>query len=239
MRAGSGRSPKGSPASSTASFERRLTSYREVTPFWIAFFSLDALVRHLTSPGLLQLSGIPVAVVFSNAVEWIVHKYVLHGLGANKRSFWSFHWHEHHKNARRHGFFDPDYERSPFGWNAQGKEVLGLFWLSLGVTPFLALAPYFVLTSYGTAYNYYRCHKRAHRDPEWARKHLPWHYDHHMGPNQHANWCVTRPWFDLILGTRVPYAGTDRERSDLEKRRAREACGMKGEKYPPRLAADP
>jgi len=107
------------------------------------------------------------------------------------------------------------------------------------VTPFLPFAPYFVLTAYATAYNYYRCHKRAHRDPDWGREHLPWHYDHHMGPNQHANWCVTRPWFDLILGTREAYAGTPRERVDLEKRRLREACGMNEDKYSPRLAADP
>jgi hypothetical protein len=34
-------------------------------------------------------------------------------------------------------------------------------------------------------------------------KKIPWHYDHHMNSNQDANWCVTKPWFDYILGTRV------------------------------------
>lgn len=29
------------------------------------------------------------------------------------------------------------------------------------------------------------------------------HYDHHMNASQHANWCVTKPWFDYIMGTRV------------------------------------
>ena len=60
-------------------------------------------------------------------------------------------------------------------------------------------------------------------DPEWARENLPWHYDHHMGPNQDANWCVTRPWFDDLMGTREPYAGTERESRDLAKRAARAA----------------
>jgi sterol desaturase/sphingolipid hydroxylase (fatty acid hydroxylase superfamily) len=32
------------------------------------------------------------------------------------------------------------------------------------------------------------------------------HYDHHMGKNQDSNWCVTRPWFDWVMGTRVRYA---------------------------------
>ena len=47
---------------------------------------------------------------------------------------------------------------------------------------------------------------------------FPWHYDHHMGPNQNANWCVTRPWMDIVMGTREPYAGTDRERATLARR---------------------
>jgi hypothetical protein len=114
---------------------------------------LNEVADRLAHPGVFQLLGIPVAIVFSNGVEWLVHKYVLHGLGGNKSSFWSFHWHEHHKNARREGFFDPDYQRSPFGWNAQGKEVLGLFLLSLGVTPLLPFAPYVTLTAYYTAYS--------------------------------------------------------------------------------------
>jgi hypothetical protein len=38
--------------------------------------------------------------------------------------------------------------------------------------------------------------------PEWAKKRIPWHYDHHMNTIQDANWCVTRPWFDYLMGTR-------------------------------------
>ena len=34
---------------------------------------------------------------------------------------------------------------------------------------------------------YYVRYKRAHLDPEWGRRHLPWHVDHHMRPNQDAN----------------------------------------------------
>ena len=71
--------------------------------------------------------------------------------------------------------------------------------------------------------NYYRKHKRAHLDPEWAREHLPWHYDHHMGRNQHANWCVSQPWFDWVMGTREKYVGTEDEARDIERNRAREA----------------
>ncbi len=57
------------------------------------------------------------------------------------------------------------------------------------------------------------------RQSAWARARLPWHYDHHMGPDQDATWCVTRPWFDVVMGTRNPYVGTPRETRD-EARRA-------------------
>ena len=49
------------------------------------------------------------------------------------------------------------------------------------------------------------------RDRRWA----PWHYDHHMGKNQDANWCVTFPLWDHILGTRIHYANTQKELDDL------------------------
>ena len=109
------------------------------------------------------------------------------------------------------GFIDPAYERSPFGVHAQGKELLGLVSLCALAIPLFPVAPLFVGTIVYASVNYYRVHKRAHRDPVWAREHLPWHYDHHMGPNQDANWCVTKPFFDHVMGTREVYIGTPRE----------------------------
>lgn len=155
--------------------------------------------------------GIPIALFTSNAAEWLVHRYVLHGLGRRRGSFWSFHWHEHHRNARRFQMRDPDYERSPLGAHAQGKELLGLLGFAAAVAPLWSVAPWFVVTSWYCTARYYQLHRRAHRDPEWAREHLPWHYDHHMGRDQDANWCVTRPWFDLLAGTRRRWVGTEEE----------------------------
>jgi hypothetical protein len=162
--------------------------------------------------------GLPIAFVVANAGEWIVHKYVLHGAGRRRESFWSFHWHEHHRAARQREFYDPDYERSVFGWHAQGKEAFALALTSVALLPLAPAAPWFVAGAWIANFRYWVLHRKAHLNPEWAREHLPWHYDHHMGPNQHANWCVTRPWFDQIMGTREPYAGTEREERD----RARE-----------------
>ena len=39
-----------------------------------------------------------------------------------------------------------------------------------------------------------------------------------MGPNQNANWCVTHPFFDHVMGTREPYLGTERELRARERR---------------------
>lgn len=158
--------------------------------------------------------GIALGLLYFNAGEWLLHKHVLHGLGRRRQSFWSFHWHNHHRNARRYGQRDPDYERPPFAWNGQGKEVAALLGIALMHLPLLPLAPFFTATVWWNTLYYYRVHKRSHLDPDWAREHLPWHVDHHLGPNQHANWCVTRPWFDVIMGTREPYVGTAREASD-------------------------
>jgi hypothetical protein len=168
--------------------------------------------------------GIPLGLILANASEWLMHKYVLHGLGKKKQSFWSFHWHDHHRNARKNAHHDPDYEVPPWrAWNGQSKEAVALIATTVALAPIAPIAPFFYGTVVYSTVNYYRKHKRAHLDPAWAREHLPWHYDHHMGPNQNANWCVTRPWFDIVMGTREPYAGTERERQTLERAQPRAA----------------
>jgi len=166
--------------------------------------------------------GVLLGLAYSNAGEWLVHKYILHGLGRKKTSVWSYHWHEHHRNARKLGHIDPDYERPVFGWNAQGKEALGLAVAAVAHLPLFPVMPLFTATVEYSLYRYYRVHKRAHQDPGWARENLAWHYDHHMGPNQDANWCVTWPWFDWVMGTRKKFAGTEREKP--AKRAARAAA---------------
>ena len=169
--------------------------------------------------------GIPLGLLYTNAAEWLIHKHILHGLGKDKDSYWSFHWHDHHQNTRRKGGYDPDYEQLPFPTNPQGKETLGLLGLAMVHAPLFPVAPFFTATVWYGVVDYYRKHKRAHLDPEWARENLPWHYDHHLGPNQDANWCVTRPWFDQIMGTREEYVGTEKEleRREKDARRSEQA----------------
>jgi hypothetical protein len=165
--------------------------------------------------------GIVVGLAYSNIGEWLIHKYVLHGMGRKKSSMWSYHWHEHHKHARKLQHIDPDYQRSLFAWNAQGKEAAGLAAIVVLHTPLLPVFPFFAATVQLSALYYYYVHKRAHQDAGWAREHLPWHYDHHMGPDQDKNWCVSWPWFDWVMGTRARWVGTEKE---WERERARQAA---------------
>ncbi len=162
--------------------------------------------------------GIPLGLAWSAAGEWWIHKYVLHGQGKNRESFWSFHWHEHHKNVRRNEHRDECYERPLLGWHSQGKEALALLGLAAAHAPLLPVAPWFTLTVWWRVLHYHRVHKKSHLDVAWARENLPWHFDHHMGKDQDQNWCVTNPWFDELMGTRVPYAGTEAEAQDIAKR---------------------
>ena len=154
--------------------------------------------------------GIPLGLLTGNAMEWVVHRHVLHGLGKRRGTWWAFHWHDHHRNVRRNGHHDPAYERPVHQSEGLWKEALALTAGAVVAAPLFPVAPFYTATLWYCAANYYRKHKRSHLDPEWARTHLPWHYDHHMGPDQNANWCVTRPWFDHLMGTRKPYLGTPR-----------------------------
>ena len=150
-----------------------------------------------------------------------MHKRMLHERGKKKGSFWNFHFFDHHNEARRNAMRDAAYEMRwffPFQWNSRTKEALSLAAGLLIWIPLLTVIPGFASASIYATFNYYYTHKRAHLDPEWARRKLPWHYDHHMGPDQEANWGVTRPWFDILLGTRIPYVGTEREAADRARR---------------------
>jgi sterol desaturase/sphingolipid hydroxylase (fatty acid hydroxylase superfamily) len=169
--------------------------------------------------------GFPLGLLVANAGEWVIHNRVLHQMARRKGSFWAYHWFDHHNEARRNEMHDAAYDATWMagGWNPRTKEVASL---AVGSIPWILLLP--VIPGFATAalfstVYYYYVHKRSHVDPEWARKHLPWHYDHHMGANQDANWCVTFPWFDILMGTREPYVGTEREAADREKRERRAA----------------
>jgi hypothetical protein len=156
-----------------------------------------------------MLKGFMLGLVVANGFEWVAHKYLLHGTHRTGKPRWSpspsnmkSHW-EHHREVRKTAFEDYGYVEGLKNWRTK-NEVISLA-VAVGV-----FAPLFYPVSKGmslavlyAAGNYYYIHRRAHLEPDWAMKNIPWHYDHHMNSNQDANWCVTKPWFDYILRTRV------------------------------------
>jgi sterol desaturase/sphingolipid hydroxylase (fatty acid hydroxylase superfamily) len=155
--------------------------------------------------------GIPIGLTLFAAGEWATHKYLLHELGRDKASRFAFHFHVHHQSVRRHGFYDPDYEGPVWSTSTQAREAIGLVVVGLAHLPVLPIAPFYTATVWWSLARYRRLHRRAHLDPEWGRRNLPWHYDHHMGPNQDRNWGVTTDWWDRLVGTRRRFVGSARE----------------------------
>lgn len=154
-----------------------------------------------------MLKGFVFGVITANAFEWVAHKYVLHGLPRKGQARYSphppsmnSHW-THHRMVRKTQFNDECYEQG-IKHERTRLEISQLVVLAGTMSVFWPISKGFVLGTWYSAANYYYVHSRSHRDPQWAKKRIPWHYDHHMNTIQDANWCVTRPWFDYVMGTR-------------------------------------
>ena len=157
------------------------------------------------------IGGLVAGYVYTTFLEWMVHNVLFHRVGPiiwGGRFFggvFNFHFVEHHQDTHRHQGVDPVFASGQMGWNANGREAVGLAGGWLLHLPLLFVWPSFfvALTLMALAYHY--CHRRAHTDIEWGKKYLPWHYEHHFGPEVHANFCVTSCWFDILMGTRRRY----------------------------------
>lgn len=150
-------------------------------------------------------------LLIANAFEWAAHKYILHGTPRKGQPRYSpspasmnSHW-THHRMVRKTQFADECYEHGISDERTR-LELLSLAVVATAASGVTLLASRqnkgFVAAYWYSAANYFYVHRRAHLEPEWAKKSIPWHYDHHMNTIQDANWCVTRPWFDYLMGTR-------------------------------------
>jgi sterol desaturase/sphingolipid hydroxylase (fatty acid hydroxylase superfamily) len=144
---------------------------------------------------------IALGIFYANLIEWIAHKYVLHGLGKKKGSFWSFHWSDHHRTSRKKDMKDASYLLNPFT-EPRLKEVIGILGLCIFQLSTIWIFPYFTITTWVYAAAYLYLHRKVHVDTEWGKRWMPWHFRHHCGKDQDSNWGVVLPLFDYILGTR-------------------------------------
>ena len=168
-----------------------------------------------------MLKGFVAGLVIANGYEWFAHKYLLHGVHRKGKPRFSptpkqmeSHW-AHHREVRKQGFSDDCYVEGLDNWRTR-HELMSLA-VAAGVASvvFYPFSKGMALAAIYSAGNYYYVHRRAHLEPDWAKRTIPWHYDHHMNSNQDANWCVTRPWFDYVMGTRVVSSADLKEANPL------------------------
>ena len=140
------------------------------------------------------------AYIYGGLAEWALHKYAIHGLGKNKKSWFNFHWHSHHKTCRKNNNHDDNY--NSFLPSPILREITGLCLLAAVHVPIYFVMPYLFYTLIFCTVRYFYVHQKCHLNVEWGKVYFPWHYKHHMGKNQDANWGVTTAFWDAILGTR-------------------------------------
>lgn len=153
------------------------------------------------------LLAFAIALIIQNIAEWIVHKYILHGLGLKKDSFFHYHW-EHHNRCRKSNNLDEEYIGFfvDFRLSPMLKKELAMM---VGLTLFVAAPIYFFawkalgIATAVVVWYYFFSHAWSHCRYSDNRSFMPWHHDHHMGKDQNQNWCVSFPWFDWLVGTRV------------------------------------
>lgn len=169
------------------------------------------------------------AKIYAPVFEVIAHKYILHGLGKDKDSEWSFHWHGHHKTVRKDGMLDEDYFGPILANSSAQKEIKALAGVTLLHLLLFPFFPVFAVTTAVHAGKYYYKHYKCHTDVEYAFDHLPHHVKHHL-VDQDANWGVTSDLVDRIIGTAT-------EVDDEEWARLREFYTKRAERARPRIEA--
>ena len=136
--------------------------------------------------------GFIIGFLYGSLLEYVIHRFVFHKLGHKKKSMWSYHLKGHHVLSRKNNFVD---------LTESNIESVGMFLLILIHVPlfFVSFGAWLGITLYALAFKY--LHGYQHKHPEFTKKYMKWHWDHHMkSPNK--NFGVVVPWMDYLFGTR-------------------------------------
>lgn len=168
-----------------------------------------------------MIKGFVAGLVLANAFEWVAHKYVLHGTHRPGKPRYSpspnnmkSHW-EHHREVRKQNYYDDGYVQGLSNWRTKNEVVSLAVVVGVLFPVFWPINKGLAISTVYSACNYFYVHRRSHVEPAWGEKKIPWHFDHHMNSNQDANWGVTKPWFDYIMGTRVVSSPELKEQNPL------------------------
>ena len=142
-----------------------------------------------------------VAWAYSHLLEYILHQ-ILHDF-KHAPFLFKYHFSRHHKISRKNNMKDESYDKI---FKTSSLFEIGSIFLGLVLhLPLFFIFPFFYAVLVFSAIQYYMMHRKSHIDVEWGKKNMPWHYEHHMGKNQDANWGVTTDWVDRLMGTRIRY----------------------------------
>ena len=139
--------------------------------------------------------GFVFGFLYGSFLEYVIHDFLFHRMGRKKGSIFSYHLKGHHALARRNNFVDLTLSR---------VEYYGLILLCLIHLPiiFISVGFWFGVTLYAIAFKI--IHGLQHRYPDFTKKYMKWHWDHHM-KSSNKNFGVVVPWMDYLFGTRKKY----------------------------------
>ncbi len=150
---------------------------------------------------MVVLGWLVLGFLLGSLIEWSAHRYLLHNFSLKRLSH--AHFRIHHRNCRKNHGFDDDYVALlPRDYDHGWSEIIFLAVGVLLAIPLAFLSVWLWIALLMHAVLYYVLHRKFHLEPEWGKKYMPWHWEHHMGKNQNANWGVTNPIFDWIFKTR-------------------------------------
>ena len=132
-----------------------------------------------------------VGFIHGSLIEYLVHRYLFHGLGKKKDSIFAYHLRDHHLVSRRNDFIDN---------KLSAHEAIGVVFLVALHVPAFFLSLYLFAGIAFYALLFVVLHNTMHKTPGLAKKYFWWHWNHHM-KNQNKSWNVVLPIFDLLTGT--------------------------------------
>ena len=140
---------------------------------------------------------VAIAWLYGHVFEYCAHRYLLHD-HKNFKPLFRNHFGHHHYVSRKNEMYDEGYS----SFLSSRFEMIALVAAAFVHLPIAFYYSYAYCTLLVSLTVYYIVHRKAHTNVEWGRRWLPWHYDHHMGKNQHLNWGVRLPIIDILTGTR-------------------------------------
>ncbi len=139
--------------------------------------------------------GFALGFLYGSFLEYVIHDFLFHRMGRKKGSIFAYHLRGHHVLARKNNFVD---------LTASRVELYGLFFLVAIHFPifFISLGFWLGITFYALCFKV--LHGIQHKYPEFTKKYMVWHWEHHM-KNSNKNFGVVVPWMDYLFNTRKKY----------------------------------